>query len=319
MSWFETLVLAVVQGLTEFLPVSSDGHLSVARFLVKQWEGPTPSVVGSLFYIVILHVGTLVAIVAYYRREAMRGAMGLLGSLEVEPWYQRPSVTRAGVLAFVAMLPALPVGLFLKDRIEALFESPMAAALGFLVTAAELAVVSRLGEGRKGLAETTWWQALLIGAGQTVAVLPGVSRSGTTIAIALALGFRRSWAVGFSLLIAVPAIAGATLLELKDLKPSSLDLDFVVKVLVGTVVAGLIGYGAIVWLVRVVKGGRLWYFSVYLCLLSATLLTGLLRAEPEPEAAGGSDGQAVESPAISAGLEALEGAARVDLGRAVGG
>jgi undecaprenyl-diphosphatase len=316
MSWFEALVLAVVQGLSEFLPISSDGHLSVVRSLVRAWEGGTGPKLGGLFYIVLLHVGTLASIALYYRRQAREGARGLLGE-EVREGFRRSEVVKAGILAGLATLPAVPVGLFLKEQVEALFDSPTAASIGFLITAAELALVAGLPEGKKTLRETTWWHALLIGCAQAFAILPGVSRSGSTIALALALGFKRSWAVGFSLLIAVPAILGATVLEVKDLDPELLAGGLLAKVAVGVVVAAVVGYGAIAWLARVVARGRLWYFSVYLCLLAAAVYAGLVKSEPEP--AGGGDGQAVESREGPGGAPGLAGSAGGGLGGAPGG
>jgi undecaprenyl-diphosphatase len=276
MAWIKTGVLAIIQGLTEFLPVSSDGHLAIGTHLFNRYAHSTESLTDDFFYIVALHVGTLAAIVAYHRRAAIDGAAGLLlDSKAVPPAFQRWSVFRAGMLAFVAMLPALPVGLFLKDSIEALFGSTRAAAIGFLITAAELLVVARLPDGKKTLRETTWLDALLIGVGQTFAVLPGVSRSGTTIAIALSLGFSRAWAVGFSLLIAVPAILGGAVLELKDAEFDSITMDRWIQIVLGMILAGIVGYGAIVWLTRVVAKGRLWHFSVYLIVIAVAVLLGL--------------------------------------------
>ena len=125
---------------------------------------------------------------------------------------------RVGLLAVVATLPLIPLKLFLKDLIDQTFESTAAAGIGFLITAAVLSLTARLSGGDKGPLETTWLDALLIGIAQMFAPLPGVSRSGLTIATALARGLSRSWAVGFSLLIAVPAISGAALRNREGLK-----------------------------------------------------------------------------------------------------
>lgn len=287
MSWLKTVVLAVVQGLTEFLPVSSDGHLTVATYLLNRFEPARQSHGDDFFYMIALHVGTLAAILISYRRIAAEGAAGLLADDPGLPSdRRRTAVVRAGLLACVAVLPLVPVA-FLKDSIEGLFGSPRAAAVGFLITAVELLLVARLPEGRKGLAETTWLAALLIGVGQAFAVLPGVSRSGSTIAIALALGLKRSWAVGFSLLIAVPAILGGAAFELLDLEPAALGHQQWTRIAVGTILAGVIGYGAIVWLTRVVARGRLWYFSVYLLVLALVVYlgAGVGSQSPTPEGA----------------------------------
>ena len=272
MRWIEALVLGLVQGVTEFLPISSDGHLSISEQALAWWSGVRHTGSENLFFFVMLHLGTLAAILVHYRREGLEGAKGLLGKSTNSPEFDRNSVIKAGLLACVATLPAIPVGLFLKKPLEAAFESPIAAPLGFLVTALAIGSTFYLKGGKRGLAGTTWWHALLIGSAQAIAILPGVSRSGMTIMTALTLGFTRTWAVGFSLLMAIPAILGAAVLELKDVEKSMIAPDRIGPILLGVVAAGLVGYLAIVWLVRVVQSGRMWYFSVYLVILSACLL-----------------------------------------------
>jgi undecaprenyl-diphosphatase len=200
------------------------------------------------------------------------GAQGLLGSTEVPSDYRRNSVVKAGLLAVLATVPAALVGLLLKKKIEATFASPTAAAIGFLITAAVLLLTTWLKAGHKGLNETTWVDALVVGLAQAFAPLPGVSRSGTTIAAALAMGFTKTWAVGFSLLMAIPAIAGAEIVELKDVDFAGLSPDFVARCVAASVVSGVVGYAALVWLVRVVRSGKLWYFSVYLVGLALVIL-----------------------------------------------
>ena len=182
-------------------------------------------------------------------------------------------------------LPALiPLALFLMKWIKRSFEGIAVAGVGFLITAAVLLLTSWLSRrgGTKGPDRMTWLDALLIGIAQMFAPLPGVSRSGMTIAAGLALGLSRPWAVGFSLLIAVPAILGAAVKEIKDIDPATLSGDYVAQALAATVVAGLVGYAAIAWLLRIVRAGRIWYFSVYLMVvgllvLSVTAIRGSLR------------------------------------------
>jgi undecaprenyl-diphosphatase len=275
MEWLETLVLGLVQGLTEFLPISSDGHLLITQKLFAWLRGYGRSGAENLFFDVMLHVGTLAAIVIYYRPVIKTGARGLLGSTDVPPAYRRAAVIRVGLLAVVATLPLIPLKLFLKDLIDQTFESAAAAGIGFLITAAVLSLTARLSGGDKGPLEMSWLDALLIGIAQMFAPLPGVSRSGLTVATALARGLSRSWAVGFSLLIAVPAISGAAFFEIVKvlkLKPDTLTPDRVAQTVAATVLAGVIGYGAIIWLVKIVRAGRLWYFSVYLIVLAPLVL-----------------------------------------------
>jgi len=275
MEWFESLVLGLVQGLTEFLPVSSDGHLAITQQAFARLSGRGHTGAENLFFDVMLHIGTLTAIVIYYRAVVWTGIRGLLGSNEVPPSYRRPAAIRTGLLAGVATLPLVPDALFLKDFLEKTFESTTAAGVGFLITAAVLAVTIWLPGGDKGPAETTWRDALLIGIAQMFAPLPGVSRSGLTVATALGLGLSRSWAVGFSLLMAVPAILGAVVFELRKVDPGLLTAHYVARTGAATVLAGVVGYGAIIWLVKIVRTGRLWCFSVYLVVLGATVLAAV--------------------------------------------
>jgi undecaprenyl-diphosphatase len=188
-------------------------------------------------------------------------------------------VIRVGLLAAVATSPLVPLALFFLKWIKKAFDSTVATGVGFLITAAVLlltALLQKRGEGGKGPSETTWLDALLIGLAQMFAPLPGVSRSGLTVAAALGLGLSRAWAVGFSLLIAVPAILGAAVKELKDVDTSVMTGDRVEQTVAATVLAGLVGYGAIIWLMKIVRSGRMWYFSVYLIVLGAVVLAASL-------------------------------------------
>ena len=281
MVWIESLVLVVVQGVTEFLPISSDGHLLVTQSFFAWLTGSGKSGEQNLLFDVILHLGTTVAILVYYRAAIANGARGFLGDSLVPEEFQRSRLIWAGLLVIVATSPLVPFALFFKKAIEATFEGVGVAAVGFLITATVLVLTGWISrrEGTKGLLQTTWLDALLIGLAQTLAPLPGVSRSGLTIAAALALGFSRTWAVGFSLMIAVPAIAGAVVFKIKDMTPADWQPDRLAQILAATVLAGVVGYLAIAWLVRVVRSGRIWYFSVYLVILAIVLFAARGRLE----------------------------------------
>jgi undecaprenyl-diphosphatase len=268
------LVLGVVQGITEFLPVSSDGHLLLTQNLFAWWTGREQTGEQNLFFDVILHLGTTAAILVHYRRVIAQGFRGFLKSEDAPPGFRRPELVRVGLLAAVATSPLVPLALFLKKLIDKTFEGITYAGVGFLITAAVLMLTAWLSrrDGSKGPAETTWLDALLIGLAQMFAPLPGVSRSGLTIAAALALGLSRTWAVGFSLLIAVPAILGANIWQLRHLDTGSLSADRVAPAIAATILAGVVGYFAIIWLTRIVRSGRIWYFSIYLLILGTVVL-----------------------------------------------
>lgn len=299
MNWLEALVLGAIQGVTEFLPISSSGHLALVEHLFARLHGATMSGPDSLFFNVMLHLGTLVAILAYYRAVVRDGAAGLLGSKSVAPEYERSRLVRVCALAVIATIPAAFIGKFFKHEIEAATANPMVTGLGFLVTAAVLGFTARLGSGTKDPELTTWRDALLIGCAQAFAILPGVSRSGSTIATALMLGLSRTWAVGFSLLMAIPAILGAAVLELKEVDPRTLTALDPAMILSATIVSGLVGYSAIIGLVRIVRRGKLWYFSVYLAILAVVVLASLRVSDPgraHGESTYASDRAAVPAP-----------------------
>jgi undecaprenyl-diphosphatase len=224
---------------------------------------------------VILHLGTTAAILVRYRREIAQGVRGLLGANDVPAGFRRPEVIRVGLLAAIATSPLIPLALFFKKMIEKTFEGITFVGFGFLITAAVLLLTGWLKrrDGAKGPAEMSWSDALLIGVAQMFAPLPGVSRSGLTIATALALGLSRTWAVGFSLLIAVPAILGAAVWEMRHVELRNLSADRMSQAVAGTILAGVVGYFAITWLTRIVRSGRIWYFAVYLVVLGIVVLT----------------------------------------------
>lgn len=296
MEWLESLILGAVQGITEFLPVSSSGHLAITQQGFAWVTDSSRLGRENLFFGVMLHVGTLAAILFHYRRPIREAARGLLrNDADVAPGFDRASVVRGGGLAIVATLPLIPFALLFKERVEELFQNGAAVATGFLITATILALTSTKlvgnDEGR-GPGQTTWRDALLIGLAQMLAPFPGISRSGVTIAAALGLGLSRTWAVGFSLLIAVPAIFGAATLELMqalgDPEALGLTADRLWQTLAATILAGLVGYAAIIWLVRVVRAGRIWYFSVYLVALAVVML-GLVAKTERNDAGSASD------------------------------
>lgn len=250
---FNMLLLAVVQGLTEFLPVSSSGHLVLFQKFLGTREG-------DVFFDIILHVGTLGSILVVYRREILR----LLK-------FDRPAMMYVGSLV-LGTLPAVVLGLLFKSRIEELFHSPLFAACGLLLTAVVLFSTRMAGSG-KALPEP--WEpkapnpgcALTIGLAQALAILPGVSRSGSTIAAALWSGLPRAEAARFSFLLAVPAISGALVLQLMD--GQAADSQETLRLLLSGGVAFAVGLLAIRWTALAVVQAHFWKFGFY-CLAVGT-------------------------------------------------
>jgi undecaprenyl-diphosphatase len=252
MNLWQGILLGLVQGLTEFLPVSSDGHLAVIGHVAGVH---TPGV----FVEVALHVATLGSILVVYGKRFTQLAIGVLRL--------QPEDLRYAGLLLLGMIPAGIVGLFFEDLIARAFDSLLAAGIGFLITGAALWSTRR--RGTEGDSRPTPRGALLIGLAQALAPLPGVSRSGMTIASGLWVGLGAVPAADFSFLMAIPLIAGAGLVEARH---ASVDIAQVgaVPLLVGCLVAFASGVFAIRFLVAMLRRGRFYAFAPY-CFVVGTL------------------------------------------------
>jgi len=255
-----------VQGLTEFLPVSSSGHLVIFQHLLGFAEP-------LLLLDVMLHLGTLVAVFIVFRQDLIAITRALFRGLTDSREPADNEALRLFFLAAVATVPTGCIGLLLKDRIESFFASPFFAAGGLLVTGV-LLQTSRLASGTaKDVNRTTIRDALLIGICQGIAILPGVSRSGTTITVALLAGLERGLAARFSFLLAIPAILGASLLELLDV--SSVAPENWLPILAGTLASVIIGYVSLKILIRLVVAGNFAVFAWY-CWAAGLVTLGAL-------------------------------------------
>ena len=245
------LFLAVLQGLTEYLPVSSSGHLVLARLLLPGGsEFPEDATLE-----VVLHLGTLAAVFLFYRKEIWALIQGVLGGGNSPPVQRK--------LAFYLLLGSLPaaiVGLTLKDSIEATFGTTQVSSLCLLVTGFILWVSKNRG-GSRGLLELGASAAILIGLAQSFAILPGISRSGSTIVAALFLGYRIEAAAAFSFLLSIPAILGAAILKLPQALEASVPLP--AGIWLATGLAFLVGYFALGLLLRMAQANRLFWFAPY--------------------------------------------------------
>ncbi len=279
MTMFEAFALAVVQGATEFLPVSSSGHLVLVP-AVLGWEKPP------LNFDIVLHFGTLVAVLAYYRRELVVICRHIIGSAEENQGSEEksgPLGNTSGrylaVLIIVATIPAVTIGFLLKDWVEATLLNPLTAGIGLLVTGTALYTADRLAARREGSEAGTMTRtdALLVGIAQAIAMMPGISRSGSTITAGLWRGLDREWSAKFAFLMSIPPIAGAFALAAKDL---AADADIVAQLpcyLLGFVVSAVVGYGAIYAVIRSVGQGRLFVrFGIYCFTIGVLSITARL-------------------------------------------
>jgi undecaprenyl-diphosphatase len=263
MSLLEAILIGIIQGATEFLPISSDGHLVLIP-VVFGLSQPDLVLIG------LVHAGTLVAIVGYFARDLWNiGRAWLAGIVERNPLGTVDS--RLGWYMLLGSVPAGIVGLTLKDFFEEQFLSPTVAAVGLLVTAVFLIAGERLLRGTKTIDRLTVLDVLLIGSFQVLALLPGVSRSGTTIAAGLWRELDRPTAARFSFLVGLPAIAGAGLLSILDIfsAQGSLPAGHYVAAFVA---AALTGYLCIFFLLSWVKRHSLYLFAVYCAVVGGLYL-----------------------------------------------
>lgn len=251
------LILAIIQGIAEFLPISSSGHLVIGNEILKRLQGGTIPDEGMTLNIA-LHLGTLGSIwVVYFRR---------LMQIVAEADY------RLCLSIVIASVPAGIVGVGFKDQLESLFSSPAMAGFGLLVTAALLIIGQRLQSGKFTERTMPWPIALIVGCFQAVAILPGISRSGSTISGGLLSGMQRESAATFSFLIAIPAIGGAAFIEslkwLKHGESASTALP-PPTLLMGIVVSFLVGIVALKLLIQLISKQKLHWFGYY-CLCAGT-------------------------------------------------
>lgn len=242
MTFLMSIVLGLIQGVAEFLPISSSGHLSI----FQNWFGLEEP--DNLFN-VLLHFATLIAVCAVYWRdivdmiaEFFRGAAALASRKNTSA--PVPPARRLVMMVILATLP-LVVVLPIEDKVEALGGSNLVVGIALLLTGVILFASDRMARGKKDARTATVKDALLVGCAQAIAVIPGLSRSGCTIAAGMACGFDRTFAVRFSFLLSLPAVLGATLLKVIDVAKEGFDTQLIPIYLVGMVVAGIVGYFSI--------------------------------------------------------------------------
>ena len=273
MTYFSSFLLGLVQGLAEFLPISSSGHLSIAQNLLKI-DTAVPE-----FFDVLLHLGTLVAVfVAYWRdicdmvRELIHGVGDLAHGTTPR---QVPPARRLILLIIIGTLPLFVV-LPIHKQVQALGNNMVFIGAALVVTGFLLFVCDLVRKGNKTERNATVLDVLIVGAGQAIATMPGISRSGMTITTGCFVGFERKFAVRFSFLLSIPAVLGANILSLKDAVEAGIVWAEVPMYLVGVVTAAVVGYACIRLLRMVAEKGRFGAFAYY--CWAAGLLTLLLNA-----------------------------------------
>jgi undecaprenyl-diphosphatase len=259
MSLIEAIILGIVQGLTEFLPVSSSGHLELGKALLGDTSLPEES----MMFTVVVHFATALATLVIYRAEVIRIGTGLMAGKNNDEF-------KFSAKILLSMIPAVAVGVFFADEIELLFHRQIVLVGAMLwLTGVLLLVADRAKNTTK---DVGFGHSIVIGMAQAIAILPGISRSGATISTSVILGIDRSKAASFSFLMAVPIILGKVLKDLIDGGLSISDGQTGV-LLAGFLAAFITGLFACKWMIKLVKDAKLKYFSYYCFLVGSLAIT----------------------------------------------
>lgn len=251
MSKFEAFVLGIIQGLTEFLPISSTGHLYLGRHLFGLDEA-------GLFLDTMLHVGTLLAVLVVYKQELLQVLKNPFGKLSM--------------LLIIGTIPAVLVGLLFSDLFESISKTGVTIGWEFLLTGFILWMADRYKNGAKNMDNITYKDALFIGSFQAAAIFPAVSRSGLTIAAGLFRKLDRETAAYFSFLLSIPAIAGGIVLQFKEMVTGQTEAISYTSLFIATLSSALFGYMAVVWMINFLKRKSLKIFAVYVWILGLLVL-----------------------------------------------
>ncbi|KAB3528822.1 undecaprenyl-diphosphatase UppP [Alkaliphilus serpentinus] len=270
MSVLKAIILGIVQGLTEFLPVSSSGHLSITQYLLKVPEDNV------LFLTVMLHLGTLISVFFVYSKDIFLMIVEffkfIFDVMSGKGFSLENQHRKLAAMIIVATIPTGFMGIFFKDLFASFYTSQLVVGVALLITGTLLWAAEKFNSGRRDIGDMKWYDAAFVGFFQGLAITPGISRSGSTIVGSLFRGFNKELATKFSFLISIPAILGATVFEVKGALEVGLgDLTFGV-LLAGILAAFLSGVFAIRSLINFIKKEKLYYFSFYTWTLGAIII-----------------------------------------------
>ena len=263
MTLLQSIILGIIQGLTEFLPISSSAHLVIAPYIFG-WHIPAQE---GFIFDVLVQLGTLLAVIFYFRKDLFQIIVGVInGLIDKRPFSNLMS--RLGWILILATIPAVIAGFLFKDLVERAFGSPLAAGLFLLGTAALLVIAERVGKRNRLFDTISWLDALIVGLFQVISLLPGISRSGSTIAGGLIRNLDRPSAARFSFLMTVPVMIGAGALALVDLIKSPTFTMQIPTLIAGFIVSAIVGYLSIRWLLSYLIKHPLYFFAIYCLVLS---------------------------------------------------
>ena len=267
MTFWQSILLGIIQGLTEFLPMSSSAHLVLTPYLLG-WDISDQA---AFIFDVLVQMGTLIAVIIYFFKDLLDIFKAFLAGI----WNKKPfaePAARLGWYLVIASIPAVIAGVLLKDIVEQAFASPVATALFLLVTAAMLLAAEKIGRKARHLEQLTWLDALIVGLFQALSLFPGISRSGSTISGGMFRGLDRPAAARFSFLMSVPVMLGAGGIAILDLLDVPNFASQIPTLSVGFLASLVVGYLSIRWLLGYLVKRPLYLFSGYCVLISVLVL-----------------------------------------------
>ena len=267
MTFLDAIILGIIQGLTEFLPVSSTAHLLIGQSLLG-----IPSDEKIFSFNVIIQLGTVLAMLIFFWKDLLH----ILQSFFLGIWHRKPFETHdslVGWLVIVATIPALIVGFLVKDILENMFSNPiLVAGLRLILSAMLLAIVERIGRHERKLESASWMDAVAVGLFQILAIFPGASRSGSTIAGGILRGFDRPSAARFAFLMSAPILTAAGGYETLQVIQMPGVKEFLPYLAVGFITAGVVGWLAIQWLMQFLQSHSLYIFAAYCAIVGIICL-----------------------------------------------
>lgn len=271
MTFIQAVILGLAQGLAEFLPISSSGHLALLQYFFDI------SAENVLPFAVLLHLGTLISVFVVYWRDIVELVCELFACLKdiftgKGPRINANPTRRLGFMIIVATIPTAIIGLAFNDLFAGLYLSLPAIGFGLLITGTILVIAEKMAKGRKRVEQMKFRNAVLVGLMQGIAIWPGISRSGSTLFGGLVSGLNREFAVKFAFLISIPSILGSVIVEAPDAFSAGMSMGDLGPVIVGVIVSAVSGFFAIKTMIRVVSNKKLTGFSIYTWALGALVL-----------------------------------------------
>lgn len=270
MSFLEAILLGLIQGLTEFLPISSSAHVQIAQELMGLSELSKPQLTA---FIATIQIGTELAVVSYFFKTIV-SILSAWFSSGFQPWSKQPGEARMGWLIIIGTLPIAVLGLLFREQVENDVRQLWVIGVTLIVFGLLLGLADYIGKKRKPLAELGVGSGVAFGLGQALALIPGVSRSGGSITVGLLLGFTREAAARYSFLLAIPAVLAAGALQFIS-SFGDLPQDLLLATITATLVSFVSGYAVIAWLLRYLEKGSFLPFVLWRVMVGSLLLIGL--------------------------------------------